>query len=151
MLYNTEQLTDKVCVSLGGRAAEDIFLGAISTGAVSDLDYVTKIAYSMVTIYGMNPNVGNISFNNKEEMNLSKPYSEALAEIIDREVYTYVQNAYERVKNLLKERKEALEKLAQALLEKEVLYNTEIEKLIGPRPYPNWSGNIVHSFIPTSR
>jgi AFG3 family protein len=151
MLYNTEQLTDKVCVSLGGRAAEDIVFGTISTGAVSDLDYVTKIAYSMVTLYGMNPNVGNISFNDKEEMHITKPYSEALAEIIDKEVYSYVQKAYERVKNLLKEHKEALEKLAQALLEKEVLYNTEIEKLIGPRPYPNWSANIVHSFMPSSR
>jgi AFG3 family protein len=135
-LYNTDQLMDQICMTLGGRAAEDIFFGKISTGAANDLQQITKIAYSMITVYGMNNKVGNISFYDpSQENSFQKPYSEETGKIIDEEVRKLIDAAYERTKDLLTEKKEQVEKLAKALLEKEVLHQSDVEELIGKRPF----------------
>jgi len=136
-LYQTEQLVDEMCMTLAGRAAEEIIFGKISTGALSDLERITKMAYSMVSVYGMNDKLGNISFydSKSDEYKMTKPYSEATAEMIDQEVSTLVQFAYTRVLDLLKKRKSELETLAKELLEKEILFQADLERLIGKRPF----------------
>jgi cell division protease FtsH len=136
-LYQTDQLMDEMCMALGGRAAEEIVFGKISTGALSDLERVTKMAYGMVTIYGMNPTLGHISYYDSQpsEIMATKPYSEATAQIIDQEVQKIVRQAYERVKNLLQERRKELETVAQELLKREILFQTDLEELIGKRPF----------------
>ncbi len=138
-LYQTDQLIDEMCMALGGRAAEELVFGKISTGALSDLERVTKMAYSIVTVYGMNDEIGNISFydSKQSEYNFNKPYSEATAEKIDQEVKKIVQQAYERTKNLLKSKSKELEILAQELLEKEIIFQSDLEGLIGKRPFEN--------------
>ncbi len=138
-LHTTEQLIDDICVSLGGRAAEDVVFGKVSTGALSDLERVTKLAYSMVSVYGMNDIVGNISFydSKSSEYNFNKPYSEATAQTIDVEVKKMVDSAYKRTFDLLVSKREALEILAQELLSKEVLFQSDLEKLLGKRPFDN--------------
>lgn len=135
-LYNTDQLHDQICMTLGGRAAEDIFFGKISTGASNDLQQITKIAYSMVTVYGMNDKVGNISYYDPAADNtFTKPYSEETGKMIDEEVRRLIAGAYEATKNLLTEKKREVEILAKELLEKEVLFQSDVEKLIGKRPF----------------
>ncbi len=136
-LYTTEQLSDSMCMALGGRVAEEIIFGRISTGALSDLERITKMAYSMVTIYGMNKRIGNISFYDPQqsEYGFTKPYSESTAQAIDEEVKKIVDIAYERTKKLLNEKKEQLELVAQELLKKEVIFQQDIERMIGKRPY----------------
>jgi AFG3 family protein len=136
-LYNTDQLKDQICMTLGGRASEEIFFGKISTGAQNDLQQITRMAYAMVTIYGMNPKVGNISFYDPQqgEYNFTKPYSEETAKMIDEEVRKLIEESYERTKQLLTEKKAEVEKLANALLEKEVLFQSDVEALIGKRPF----------------
>ena len=135
-LYNTDQLIDQICMTLGGRASEDIFFGKISTGASNDLQQITKIAYSMVTTYGMNEKVGNISFYDPQQENyFTKPYSEETGKMIDEEVRKLIEGAYVKTKNLLIEKREEVEKLAKELLVKEVLFKSDVETLIGKRPY----------------
>jgi AFG3 family protein len=135
-LYNTDQLHDQICMTLGGRAAEEIFFGKISTGAQNDLQQITRIATAMVTVYGMSDKVGNISYYDPQAENqFSKPYSDETAKIIDEEVRRLIDEAYTSTKNLLTQRKGEVEKLAEALLEKEVLFQSDVETLIGPRPY----------------
>jgi AFG3 family protein len=135
-LYNTDQLEDQICMTLGGRAAEEIFFGKISTGASNDLQQVTRTAYSMVTVYGMNDKIGNISFYDPtQEQTFTKPYSEETGKIIDEEVRFLVERTYQRTLALLTTRKMELEKLAKELLEKEVLFQSDVEVLIGKRPY----------------
>lgn len=136
-LYNTEQLMDDMCMALGGRAAEEIVFGKISTGALSDLERITKMAYSIVTIYGMNDKIGQVSFYDSKqgEMTFTKPYSEATAETIDDEVRKLIAFAYDRTKKLLISKRAELEKLAQELLKKEVLFQYDLEGLIGKRPF----------------
>jgi len=136
-LYRTEQLIDEMCVTLGGRAAEDIIFGKISTGAQNDLERITKLAYSMVTIYGMNDKLGNISYYDSKgsEYNFNKPYSETTAREIDVEVRQIIQTAYQRTVDLLSDKREKLEILAQELLKKEVLFQSDLERLVGPRPF----------------
>ena len=135
-LYNTDQLTDQICMTLGGRAAEEIFFGKISTGAQNDLQQLTRIAYAMTTIYGMNDKIGNISYYDPQQENtFTKPYSEETSKLIDHEVRKLIDNAYTRTKNLLTEKKAQVELLAEALLEKEVLFQSDVELLIGKRPY----------------
>lgn len=136
-LYQTEQLLDEMCMALGGRAAEEIVFGKVSTGALSDLERVTKVAYSMVTIYGMNNKIGNISFydSKQSDYNFTKPYSEATAETIDAEVRKLVDDAFERTKKLLEEKKDKLEILANELLKKEIIFQSDLERLIGKRPF----------------
>ena len=138
-LYQTDQLIDEMCMALGGRAAEEIIFGKISTGALNDLERITKMAYSIVSVYGMNKNIGNISFfdSKQSDYNFTKPYSDSTAEKIDFEVRKIVENAYERTKNLLINKKEQLKKIAKKLLEKEILFQNDIELLIGKRPFKN--------------
>jgi AFG3 family protein len=137
-LYTVEQLTDEMCMSLGGRAAEDIVFGKISTGALSDLERITKMAYSMVTMYGMNLKIGNLSFYDSKQASdyvFNKPYSEATAEIIDSEVRAIIENAYARTRALLTQKRAELEIVAKKLLEKEIIFQSDLEGLIGKRPF----------------
>ena len=136
-LYQTDQLLDEMCMALGGRAAEDITFGKISTGALSDLERITKMAYSIVSVYGMTKNIGNISFydSKQSDYNFTKPYSDSTAEKIDSEVKRIVDSAYERTKKLLLDKREQLEKIANKLLEKEILFQNDLETLIGKRPF----------------
>jgi AFG3 family protein len=135
-LYNTDQLMDQICMTLGGRASEDIFFGKISTGASNDLQQITKIAYSMITVYGMNDKVGNISFYDPSQENyFTKPYSEETGKMIDEEVRKLIDEAYVKTKNLLTEKKGDVELLAKELLKKEVLFKSDVEALIGKRPF----------------
>ena len=136
-LYQTDQLLDEMCMALGGRAAEEIIFGKISTGALSDLERITKMAYSIVSVYGMNKNIGNLSFfdSKQSDYNFTKPYSDSTAEKIDQEVKRIIDNAYSRTKKLLTDKKEELEKIANKLLEKEILFQNDLEKLIGKRPF----------------
>jgi cell division protease FtsH len=135
-LYTIEQLTDQMCMTLGGRAAEQIFFGKISTGASNDLQQITKMAYSMVTTYGMNEKIGNVSFYDPSQENtFQKPFSEETGKIIDEEVRKMIDAAYHRTLDLLQSRKAEVEKLAQALLTREVLHKSDVEELIGDRPF----------------
>src|SRR5688572_4449698 len=135
-LYNTDQLNDQIAMTLGGRASEEIFFGKISTGAQNDLQQITRIGYAMVTVYGMNDKVGNISFYDPhQDQTFTKPYSEETSKLIDEEVRKLIDEAYERTKALLREKKADVEKLAKELLVKEVLFQSDVETLIGPRPY----------------
>ncbi len=136
-ITRTEQLHDRMCMTLGGRAAEKIVFDKISTGAQSDLDQVTKMAYSMVSVFGMNDKVGNVSFYGLAQDQFNKPYSDDTAKMIDEEVRNLIDQQYQRAQNLLTERREELNTLAQALLEKEVILKSDVEKLIGPRPFPD--------------
>ncbi len=135
-LYTVEQLTDGMCMTLGGRVAEEIVFGKISTGAQNDLERITKLSYAMVTVYGMNPVVGNVSFHDPQnEYNFSKPYSDKTAQIIDEEVRKLIGDAYLRTKELLTVNREGLEKLAKKLLEKEILFQSDLEEILGKRPF----------------
>jgi cell division protease FtsH len=134
-ITRTEQLHDRICMTFGGRAAEEIVFGKISTGAQNDLDQVTKLAYSMITIYGMNKNVGNVSFYQMGSDSFQKPFSEHTASMIDEEVRKLLEEQYKRCVSLLKARRQELEILAQELLDKEVLQKADVERLLGPRPY----------------
>ena len=135
-LYRTEQLYDMMCMTLGGRVSEDIVFGKISTGAQNDLQKITNMAYGMVTVYGMNEKIGNISFYDPQNENsFTKPYSEATAREIDEEVRKIVSEVYGRTKALLLEKREQLDVLAKALLKKEILFKSDLEELIGHRPF----------------
>ncbi|WP_341834244.1 ATP-dependent zinc metalloprotease FtsH [Chitinophaga pollutisoli] len=135
-LYNTEQLMDDICMTLGGRAVEDIVFGKISTGAQNDLQVITRMAYAMVTVYGMNDKVGNVSFYDpNNEQSFTKPYSEETAKMIDDEVRILIDKAYQRTKGLLTDKLPQVKLLAEELLKKEVLYKDDLERLIGKRPY----------------
>jgi AFG3 family protein len=132
-----EQILDKMCMTLGGRAAESVVFDKISTGAQNDLDRVTKMAYGIVAIYGMNDKVGNVSFYDMENKNtFRKPYSEETSSMIDHETRTLIQGQYDRAKNLLRDKYAELTALANELLEKEVLLKSDVERLLGPRPVP---------------
>ena len=136
-LHQTEQLMDEMCMALGGRAAEEIKFSKISTGALSDLERITKMAYSIVSVYGMNSKLGNISFydSKQSEYNFNKPYSDATAELIDEEVKKLISNAYQRTLNLLKKHQAELEIVAKELLDKEIIFQADLERLIGKRPF----------------
>jgi cell division protease FtsH len=137
-LYRTEQLFDEMCMALGGRAAEQVVFGKISTGALSDLEKITKMAYSMVTIYGMNEKIGNLSFydsKGQSEYNFTKPYSDDTARTIDEEVKKLVDEAYKRTIDMLNDKRELLNSLAEALLKREVLYQNDLVEIIGKRPF----------------
>jgi cell division protease FtsH len=123
-------------MTLGGRASESIFFGKVSTGASNDLQQVTKMAYSMVTVYGMNDKVGNVSYYDPAQENaFQKPFSEETGKMIDEEVRKLIEVAFERTKALLTERKKEVEIIAQELLKREVLFKSDVEALIGKRPY----------------
>jgi AFG3 family protein len=136
-LYRTEQLLDMMCMTLGGRVAEDVFFGKISTGAQNDLEKITKMAYAMVTLYGMNERIGNVSFRDDagEYGLMGKPYSENTSQMIDEEVRKLIDEAYQKTRKLIIEKKEDLERLAKALLDKEILFQQDLEGIIGKRPF----------------
>ncbi|HNL85375.1 MAG TPA: ATP-dependent zinc metalloprotease FtsH, partial [Chitinophagales bacterium] len=134
-LYRTEQLMDELCMTLGGRAAEDIVFGKISTGAQNDLERITKLCYAMVTIYGMNETLGNISYYDPQDNGFTKPYSEETAREIDMQVRELINKAYERTKNLLTEKRHELDVIAKTLLKKEILFKSDLDELIGKRPF----------------
>ncbi|RYG11733.1 MAG: ATP-dependent zinc metalloprotease FtsH, partial [Chitinophagaceae bacterium] len=137
-LYTTEQLTDGMCMTMGGRVAEDLVFGKISTGAQNDLERITKLSYAMVTIYGMNSTIGNVSFHDPQnEYNFNKPYSEKTSEMIDNEVRLLIADVYVRTKQLLTDKRDGLEKLAQKLIEKEILFQADLEEILGKRPFDN--------------
>jgi cell division protease FtsH len=125
-------------MALGGRAAEQVVFGKISTGALSDLEKITKMAYSMVTIYGLNDKIGNLSFydsKGQSEYNFTKPYSDDTARTIDEEVKKLVDEAYVRTIGMLNDKRELLNSLAEALLKREVLYQNDLVEIIGERPF----------------
>lgn len=131
-----DEILDKMCMTLGGRAAEKVVFDKISTGAQNDLDHVTKMAYAMVTIFGMNEKVGNVSFYDMQNQNsFSKPFSEETSRLIDEESRKIIESQYVRAQELLREKRKELDDLAHLLLEKEVLFKDDLERLIGKRPY----------------
>lgn len=137
-LTNTEQILDEMCAALGGRAAEEIIFGKISTGALSDLEKVTKQARAMVTIYGLNNRLGNITYydsQNNNEFGFTKPYSEHTARIIDEEISKIIEEQYARAKEILTANREKLEELARQLLEKEVIFKQNLEEIFGAQPW----------------
>lgn len=137
-LTTAEQMLDEICAALGGRAAEDVMYGKVSTGALSDLEKVTKQAYAMVTVYGLNERLGNISYydsSGQNEYNFGKPYSEKTSELIDSEVKGIIEGQYTRAKRILTEHKDKLTALATQLLEKEVIFKEDLEKIFGDRPF----------------
>ncbi|PLW90409.1 ATP-dependent zinc metalloprotease FtsH [Mucilaginibacter sp.] len=135
-LVAKEELMDDMILSMGGRVAEDIVFGKITTGALSDLERITRLAYGMVKIYGMNEKVGNLSFYDPHgENQFNKPYSDTTAELIDSEVRKLVDVIYSKTKDLLTQHREGLEKVAAKLLEKEVLFQADLEELLGKRPF----------------
>ncbi|MDQ3072500.1 MAG: ATP-dependent zinc metalloprotease FtsH [Bacteroidota bacterium] len=139
-LYTKEQILDTICMALGGRAAEDIVFGRISTGAQNDLERITKLSYDMVTVYGMNEKMGNLSYHDPQnEYGMVKPYSEKTAEMIDEEVRKYIGIAYQRTRKLLIEKRDAVEKVAKVLLDKEIIYQSDLQDLLGKRP---WDGHV---------
>jgi cell division protease FtsH len=138
-ITTTDQIFDEMCAALGGRAAEEIIFGKISTGALSDLEKVTKQAYAMVSIYGMNKKIGNRSYyDSRGENQFTKPYSDDTAKIIDEEVSRIIEKAYDRAKELLEDNKDKLTLLAKKLLEKEVIFKDDLEEIFGKR---KWKGS----------
>lgn len=141
-LYTTEQMNDQMVALFGGRAAEELIFGRISTGAQNDLERITKMAYSIVSVYGMNTKVGNVSFHDtNQEYPSQRPYSEETAKIIDEEVRELISGQYQRTKDLLAEHIDHLKLLAEELLKKEVLYKDDLERLIGKRPFDDMTPN----------
>merc|ERR1712100_121651 len=135
-LHTKEQIMDMMCMALGGRAAEDLMSGKVTTGASDDLNRVTQMAYSMVRIYGMNDKIGNVSFPPSEnQMEMKAPYSDSLAQIMDEEARKIVDDAYERTKALLAERHDELVGVAEKLLEKETLNQDDVVSIVGERPF----------------
>ncbi len=133
-----EQLFDEMTATLGGRAAEQVIFGKISTGALSDLEKVTKQAYAMITYYGMSEKVGNLSYydsSGQQEYAFSKPYSEKTAEAIDAEASAMVEKAYQRAIQMITENRDKLDKLANVLIDEEVIFRDDLEKIFGPRPF----------------
>ena len=139
LIVHPEQMLDEMCAALGGRAAEKVIFNRISTGALSDLEKVTKQARAMVTIYGLNDKIGNLTFydsTGQSEYNFSKPYSEKTAELIDKEVSNLIETQYQRAIDLLETNKDKLSQLANILLEKEVIFKDDLQKIFGNRPFP---------------
>lgn len=142
-ITTTEQILDEMCAALGGRAAEEVAFGKISTGALSDLEKVTKQAYAMVSVYGLNKKLGNISFyDSRGENQFTKPYSEETARVIDEEVGKIIEKAYEKAKDLLSKNKEKLDALAQKLLDREVIFKDDLVEVLGDRPWSDRSAEI---------
>ena len=142
-ITRTEALLDRMCMTMGGRAAEKNIFNKISTGAQSDLDQVTRMAYSMVAIYGMNEKVGNVSFYGMQQDQFSKPYSDDTARLIDQECRKMIDQQYDRAQSLLEEKNKELHLLAAALLDKEVLTKVDVARLIGDSPFEDKNKPIV--------
>ena len=138
LIVHPEQMLDEMCSALGGRAAEKVIFDKISTGALSDLEKVTKQARAMVTIYGLSDKVGNLTYydsSGQNEYGFTKPYSERTAELIDNEISDIIETQYQRALKLLEVNKDKLTQLAEVLLEKEVIFKDNLEKIFGKRPF----------------
>jgi len=138
LIVRPEQMLDEMCAALGGRAAEKVIFNQISTGALSDLEKVTKQARAMVTVYGLSEKVGNLTYydsSGQSEYGFTKPYSEKTSELIDDEISRIIEEQYQRAINLLEENKDKLTQLADVLLEKEVIFKDNLEKIFGKRPF----------------
>src|SRR6056297_2943496 len=138
LIVRPEQMLDEMCATMGGRAAEKVIFNKISTGALSDLEKVTKQARAMVTIYGLNDKIGNITYydsSGQGEYNFTKPYSESTSELIDKEISNLIETQYQRALDLLTKHKDKLAKLADILLDKEVIFKDDLERIFGKRPY----------------
>ena len=140
-----EQMLDEMCATLGGRAAEETFIGHISTGAMNDLERVTKQAYGMIAYAGMSEKLSNLCYYNNNEYSFNRPYSEKTAETIDSEVHAMINEQYERAKELLREHKEGHAELAKILMEREVIFAEDVEKIFGKRPWTSRSEEIFAS------
>jgi cell division protease FtsH len=138
LIVRTEQMLDEMCATMGGRAAEKVVFNRISTGALSDLEKVTKQARAMVTVYGLNDKLGNITYydsSGQSEYSFSKPYSEDTAMVIDKEISTLIESQYQRAIDILSENKDKLNMLADILIEKEVIFKDDLEAIFGKRPF----------------
>jgi ATP-dependent Zn protease len=133
-------MLDEICSAMGGRAAEEVFFGKISTGALSDLEKVTKMAYAMVSIYGLSKKIGNISYydSSGQQTGFIKPYSEERAQLIDQEVSKILEQQYQRAKDILIANKEKVEKLGSELLLNEVIFKTDLETIFGVRQWKSY-------------
>ena len=140
-----EQMLDEMCATLGGRAAEDLFIGRVSSGAANDLERVTKQAYGMIAYLGMSEKLPNLCYYNNDEYSFQRPYSEKTAELIDEEVKRMVNEQYERAKQILSEHKEQHNELAQLLIDKEVIFAEDVERIFGKRPWASRSEEIMAS------
>ena len=140
-----EQMLDEMCATLGGRAAEECFIGHVSTGAMNDLERVTKQAYAMVAYAGMSDKLSNLCYYNNQEYSFNRPYSEKTAETIDTEVHKMIQEQYERAKALLNEHKDGHAELARILIEREVIFAEDVEKIFGKRPWTSRSEEIFEN------
>lgn len=138
-----EQMLDEMCTTLGGRAAEDLFIGRVSSGAANDLERVTKQAYGMIAYLGMSEKLPNLCYYNNDEYSFQRPYSEKTAELIDEEVKRMVNEQYERAKQILSEHKEQHNELAQLLIDKEVIFAEDVERIFGKRPWASRSEEIM--------
>ncbi|HRB72064.1 ATP-dependent zinc metalloprotease FtsH [Flavobacterium sp. WV_118_3] len=146
LIVRPEQMLDEMCATMGGRAAEKVIFNKISTGALSDLEKVTKQARAMVTVYGLNDKLGNITYydsSGQSEYNFSKPYSEETAKIIDKEISELIESQYDRAIQILNENKEKLNQLADILIEKEVIFKDDLEAIFGQRPHEKTENEVV--------
>lgn len=139
-------MLDEMCATLGGRAAEELFIGRISTGAANDLERVTKQAYAIVAYFGMSAELPNLSYYDStgQEYGFTKPYSEETARMIDKEVSRIVNEQYERAKSILSENAEGHQQLTQVLLEREVIYTEDVERIFGKRQWTSRSDEILN-------
>ncbi len=140
-----EQMLDEMCATLGGRAAEECFIGHISTGAMNDLERVTKQSYAMIAYAGMSERLSNLCYYNNQEYSFNRPYSEKTAELIDTEVHKMITEQYERAKALLREHKDGHAELARILMEREVIFAEDVEKIFGKRPWASRSEEIFEA------
>ena len=145
VLQTKEAMLDEMCSLLGGRAAEELFIGHISTGAMNDLERTTKQAYGMVAYAGMSDKLPNLCYYNQQEYTFQKPYSETTAKIMDDEVLKMVNEQYERAKNILEEHKEGHAQLAQLLVEREVIFAEDVERIFGKRPWTSRSEELIEA------
>lgn len=146
LIVRPDQMMDEMCATMGGRAAEKVIFDKISTGALSDLEKVTKQARAMVTIYGLNEKLGNITYydsSGQSEYNFSKPYSEDTAQVIDKEISVLIEDQYRRAINILEENKDKLLKLADILIEREVIFKDDLEEIFGARPFESRGSEVV--------
>jgi len=137
-ITTSEQMLDEMCATMGGRAAEKVVFGKISTGALSDLEKVTKQARAMVTVYGLNDELGNVTYYDSQGQNeyqMDKPYSEETAVVIDKEISKIIEGQYERAIQILEDNRDKLDELAQLLLDKEVIFKENVEEIFGKRPW----------------
>ena len=145
VLQTKEAMLDEMCSLLGGRAAEELFIGHISTGAMNDLERTTKQAYGMVAYAGMSDKLPNLCYYNQQEYTFQKPYSETTAKIMDDEVLKMVNEQYERAKNILEEHKDGHAQLAQLLVEREVIFAEDVERIFGKRPWTSRSEELIEA------